>query len=149
MITSKTLPQDCIKYQNCEIDIKFSENKREYNAQNQDKKSILGFKVDKGLINDENERCDYSLIIQNEICFLIELKGCDVSHAAEQIMKTQNVFSKKYGITKFAARIVCSKAKTAELNSYAYKKMEYFMNKQKGSVYKPVLKSTGKLVEKI
>lgn len=49
-----------------------SEKGRSYYGLNPDSKEILGFKVDKGFINDENDRCDYSLIVQNDVCFLIE-----------------------------------------------------------------------------
>lgn len=122
MITKDILPLRCIKYQHAERKLMFSENDRIYTAENSECKEILGFQVDKGLIDDENERCDYSLIVQNDVCFLIELKGCNIAHAAEQILATQNIFQKKYGLTKFVARIVASKSKTAELNAHAYKK---------------------------
>ena len=150
MITKSILPSECIKYQNKEKKLVFAENGRTYSGLNPCAKEILGFKVDKGLINDENQRCDYSLIVQNDVCFLIELKGCDVAHAAEQIMFTQNNFESNYGIKKFVARIVCSKAKTAELNTNAFKRMDRFMKKlnQKHQIaYKPVDARTRELTE--
>ena len=153
MMTIKNIPSECIKYRNREKTLMFSEKGRFYYGLNPDPKEILGFKVDKRLINnDENGRCDYSLIVQNDICFLIELKGCDVSHAAEQIMSTQKVFERNYGVKKFVARIVCSKARTAELNSNAFKKMDSFMKKLKkehGIKYEPVVTKTTKLTETI
>ena len=90
------------------------------------------------------------MIVQNDVCFLIELKGCDVAQAADQIMFTQKIFEKKYGVNKFVARIVCSKARTAELNTNAYKKMDCFMktlNKKYGIAYKPVETKTDRLTE--
>lgn len=150
MITADILPSGCIKYQNKERKLVFSEKGRFYYGENFSAKEILGFKVDQGLINDENNRCDYSLIVQNDVCFLIELKGRDVSHAAEQILFTQDVFEKKYGIKKFVARIVCSKAKTAELNTNVYKKMDKLMkslNLNYGISYKPVETKINKLTE--
>lgn len=152
MINATELPSKCIKYKNCEKNIVFLEKGREYCGLNPSAKEILGFKVDKGLIDDENERCDYSLIVQNDVCFLIELKGCDVAHASEQIMKTQEIFEKKYGVKKFVARIICSKAKTAELNSISYKRMDRFMkllNKKYDIVYKPACTKTNKMMETI
>ncbi|MDE7382706.1 MAG: hypothetical protein K2M99_02335, partial [Treponemataceae bacterium] len=127
MITTKDIPSECIEYRNRERTLMFSEKGRSYYGLNPDSKEILGFKVDKGFINDENDRCDYSLIVQNDVCFLIELKGHDVSHSAEQIMSTREIFDKNYGIKKFVARIVCSKAKTTELNSNTFKKMKKVM----------------------
>lgn len=50
-----------------------------------------------------------------------------MSHAAEQIMSTREIFDKNYGIKKFVARIVCSKAKTTKLNSNTFKKMKKVM----------------------
>lgn len=152
MITTKTIPSEYIKYRNRESTLMFSEKGRSYYGLNPKSKEILGFKVDKGLINDENNRCDYSLIVQNDVCFLIELKGCDVSYAAEQIMSTREVFEKKYGVKKFVARIVCSKSKTAELNSNTFKKMDRFMNmlkKKYGIKYSHVIIKTTKLTETI
>lgn len=152
MITTKNIPSECTEYRNREKTLMFSEKGRSYCGLNPNLKEILGFKVDKGLINDENGRCDYSLIVQNDVCFLIELKGCDVSYAAKQIMSTREVFEKKYGVKKFVARIVCSKAKTAELNSNTFKKMDRFMktlNKNYGIKYEPVTIKTTKLTETI
>lgn len=152
MITASNLPSECIKYQNKEKKIVFTEKGRYYYGENPNAKEILGFKVDKGLINDDNDRCDFSLIVQNDVCFLIELKGREVSHAAEQILFTRDVFEKKYGINKFVARIVCSKAKTAELNTNVYKKMDRLMkslNVRFGINYKPVDIKTDRLTETI
>ena len=152
MITTKNIPAECIEYQNREKALMFSEKGRSYCGLNPDSKEILGFKVDKGLINDENDRCDYSLIVQNDVCFLIELKGRDVSHAAEQIMSTREIFEKNYGIKKFVARIVCSKAKTAELDTNAFKRMDRFMKTLKKEYeikYESVDVKTTRLTEKI
>ena len=152
MITAENIPSEYIKYRNREKTLMFSEKGRFYYGLNPDPKEILGFKVDKGFINDGNDRCDYSLIVQNDVCFLIELKGCDVSHAAEQIMSTQKVFERNYGVKKFVARIVCSKARTAELNSNAFKKMDRFMKmlkKKYGIKYEPVVTKITELTETI
>ncbi len=124
MITTKDIPSECIEYRNREKTLMFSEKGRSYCGLNPESKGILGFKVDKGLINDESDRCDYSLIMQNDVCFLIELKCRDVSHAAEQIMSTREIFDKNYGVKKFAPRIVCSKAETTELDANTFKKMQ-------------------------
>lgn len=152
MITTKNIPSEYIKYRNREKTLMFSEKGRSYYGLNPDPKEILGFKVDKGLINDENGRCDYSLIVQSDVCFLIELKGCDVSHAAKQIMSTREIFEKNYGVRKFVARIVCSKAKTAELNSNTFKRMDRLMKmlKKKYEIrYEPVYVKTTELTETI
>ena len=64
MMTIKNIPSECIKYRNREKTLMFSEKGRFYYGLNPDPKEILGFKVDKRLINnDENGRCDYSLIL--------------------------------------------------------------------------------------
>ena len=152
MITAENIPSEYIKYRNQEKTLMFSEKGRSYRGSNLDPKEILGFKVDKGFINDGNDRCDYSLIVQNDVCFLIELKGCDVSHAAEQIMSTQKVFERNYGVKQFVARIVCSKSRTAELNSNAFKKMDRFMKmlkKKYGIKYEPVVTKITELRETI
>ena len=71
-----------------------------------------------------------------------------MSHAAEQIMSTREIFDKNYGIKKFVARIVCSKTKTAEINSNAFKRMDRLMKmlkKEYGIKYKPVNVKTTRL----
>lgn len=56
---------------------------------------VCEIKIDKGIYNVETVKCDYGLIVK-EKCFLIELKGVDVEHACEQLIRVLDDFSLKF-----------------------------------------------------
>lgn len=91
--------------------ISIEENGKKYIGKNSNSKITRTIRVDGCLINDSSSnKCDYILLNEDDkIVFFIELKGCDIKHAAVQITET----IKKLGIElseygTFLARIVCS-----------------------------------------
>ena len=73
------------------------ENGKEYRAINDNNKSCLELQIDKGIIdNEEINKCDKGLIVlDDDKCILVELKGCDVSKACIQLNSTLDIFKKK------------------------------------------------------
>ncbi|MBQ7158993.1 MAG: hypothetical protein IJS09_06195 [Treponema sp.] len=118
MIQKKDIPESKLKYSQTESKISFTENNRTYYADNSNKKRILGFRVDGGLIKStQTRKCDYALIVENDLCYLIELKGQGIDDACEQLNKTIKIFSDEYDVNKIVCRIVVSRYNTHKLKS--------------------------------
>lgn len=86
-----------------------TENKLEHRAINQDKDTVYHYKIDGDVIDahDSCIRCDY--LLENETkhhVYLIELKGSDVEHAANQIISTINMFKNELECYTIFPRIV-------------------------------------------
>lgn len=121
-----------IEYQGCS-DVSASECGRKYSIKNKSKKEIVKYKIDGGLINDPNEiKCDYGFYTKgdNNILFLVELKGSDYNHAIEQIINTIKllVTEPKITVDKINARIVVSKARPPELRSSNEQKLRRILD---------------------
>ena len=121
MIQKSDIPATALKYSHNESKISFSENKRTYTADNISKKKILGFHVDGGLIvSKQIRKCDYALVVEEDLCYLIELKGQGIEEACEQLSVTIEYFSENYKMQKFVGRIVVSRYNTHKVHSEKY-----------------------------
>lgn len=77
--------------------------------------------MDGGLIkSSEIRKCDFVLILENNLCYLIELKGVNLDEACEQISKTMEYFIDKYSMKNFLGRIVISRYNTHKLRNEKY-----------------------------
>lgn len=140
------IDSDCIEYSENERRIVFSEKGKTYIAQNENQKKVLGFKVDGGYIKEnEVRKCDYALIVNEEICYLIELKGTDISSACEQLLKTIELVTEKHiDMNKFLCRSVHSRIATHKIENENVKRLkkklkeinEKFYVPQKAYLYK-------------
>lgn len=125
MIQKSDIPATALKYSHNESKISFSENKRTYTADNISKKQILGFHVDGGLIvSKQTRKCDYALVVEEDLCYLIELKGQDIEKACDQLSTTIEYFSENYKMQKFVGRIVVSRFNTHKVRSEKYTSLE-------------------------
>jgi hypothetical protein len=89
--------------------VNVEENKRRVIINNSNKEKYTVTEVDGCLIKN-SIACDW--LISNEAVgdVLIELKGCDVAHAVEQILATAEYIDKnKISVGKKAGLIICSK----------------------------------------
>jgi len=144
----------CIQYSNKEPTLTFKENNREYIAKNDSRKDVLGFKIDNGLLTGNTEKkCDAAIIVEYDICYLIELKGHDIKTACDQIDATLDFFKAEYKIKKFVGRIVCSEIRTHNLRCKQYKELSKKLNKIKKelkfTIDKPLYQASNCLKEKI
>lgn len=125
MIQKSDIPASALKYSQREKIIAFSENNRVYTAENDTKKQVLGFRVDGGLITATDIRkCDFSLVVESDVCYLIELKGAGIEEACEQLSKTIDYFSTNYQMQKFVGRIVISRYNSHKIHSEKYVALE-------------------------
>ncbi|MDE7292692.1 MAG: hypothetical protein K2N58_11720 [Treponemataceae bacterium] len=135
------IDSNCIKYSKNEEYIVFSENGKKYTAQNEKRKKVLGFKVDGGYIKENRTRdkkCDYSLIVNDEICYLIELKETDISSACEQLLKTIESMLKKHSdMDKFLCRSIHSRINTHKIENENIKGLRKKLKKINKKFYNP------------
>lgn len=97
----KDIDSVCVTETN-QSNIKFEENKSKIVFKNSLREKIICIQVD-GCVIKSGIRCDNMLIRQSGIEYYIELKGCDVNHAIEQLEATINVLSKDvFSLPKFA-----------------------------------------------
>lgn len=85
------------------------EHKRSWTAENPNKHVGLCLKIDGGLIASTGQnKCDAGLLLDDDRLFLVEFKGKDYKHAAEQLCETKRYFDRNYSNIgfKFRARIV-------------------------------------------
>ena len=102
------------KLTNCKC-LTLKENKSSFVAINKSQKILCRITVDNELIKT-GERCDYGLWVKEDnCCYLIELKGCDVEKAFSQIAATYDFFIAHYANEGFEYRfrVVPTKVKTA------------------------------------
>lgn len=124
-------PVHCVESCDDRPKIVCEENKRTYIANNPQRKIVYKVQVDGKLIC-ENARCDWAVAVVSkketgetlEELFLVELKGSDINHAFDQIVGTIDVLRTNYSVTKWFARVVCSKIPTPQLNSIHYKRLD-------------------------
>ena len=92
---------------NCEATVNhrrivFKENKRKITFYNDDRKSIRRIIIDNCVIT-EGIKCDYLMIAEDDTEYYIELKGCDVRYAIQQIIRTiKTVSSDIVGLKKYS-----------------------------------------------
>lgn len=114
--------------------VSIQENGRNYRGNNRTEKKLCCYKVDGGVIQ-EGQRCDYALVNNGESkVYFIELKGTDISHAADQIRST---IEKLIGNLKgkvVLARIVCTHVGYPKIRRPALIKLEQMVAKLSGNV---------------
>jgi len=112
-----------MEYGNCATQstnkiITAEENRRKLTIKNPSEKVIRKIKVDGCLLITSGKRCDYMFEIDNaasEISNVIylELKGCDIEKAYEQLIATIEIFKVKHQNTKKECHIVASRVPKA------------------------------------
>lgn len=125
------LRHDCSK----EASLREPGENRTYKLHNKFGKEIVVYKVDGGLINDENVlKCDNGIYTENDWLFLIELKGTDLNHALDQINNTIDILLKRPNkkVKKLNARIVLSKVSIPRISASKENKLKQLLHKSYG-----------------
>lgn len=102
------------------------------------KKEIIIYKIDGGLIdNNRDLKCDYGIYTEDDLLFLIELKGANLDHALDQINNTIKILLKQpIKVKKLNVRIVLSKVRTPDIYATKEKKLMQSLLKFYGGDYK-------------
>lgn len=153
MIQKSDIPEIALKYSQNESNLSFTQKSRTYTAFNKNKKQVLGFWIDGRLITSlETKKCDCAIIVENDLCYLIELKGESIDDACEQLDVTLEYFKAKYQMQKFVCRIVISRFNTHKVRDEKYILLEKklrIIQKQFGFQEKPLWIKENKLQENI
>lgn len=109
---------DCLMFKNNTRVLSCSENRKKYYLENCGGRVVAKYHIDNGVIEGQNSsKCDYMFVgyqddqCQKDIVIFVELKGCKINHAYEQLEETikslvsANRFPNK---VKVYARIVSS-----------------------------------------
>ncbi|WP_186080546.1 hypothetical protein [Burkholderia gladioli] len=111
-----------------------SENGRLYRATNSSDKLLACYQIDGGLIV-EGIRCDFAITINDEHkIYFIELKGGDISHAADQILSTISKLNNNLGNVTLLARIVCSHVRRPNIRRPPLVRLEQLVARTAGNV---------------
>jgi len=100
------------------------ESGRSHIVHNNGRKLVNHYHIDGNVIK-QGQRCDYLLINEKDnIAYLIELKGSDLSWAAQQLEATRQALHSQ--LPKACQyRIVASKCRTQEIESAEFKKYRH------------------------
>jgi hypothetical protein len=114
--------------------VAIDEGGRTYRASNDGNNLLTCYRIDGGLIT-EGKRCDFALSVREAgKIYFIELKGTDISHAAEQIQSTIATFSAKLKKSIVFGRIVCSRVSHPRIRRPALVRLEQLVAQTTGDV---------------
>lgn len=147
-ITAPVFPSNAVESNDIRSNFTLKgEHNRSWTAENPGKRIGLRLKIDGGLIvSTKQNKCDAGLLLDDDRFFLVEFKGKDYKHAAEQLCETKKYFDGNYSNIgfKFRARIVGKsfpKASTskqrAELvlaNNFGKNNYKFFENQGKETI---------------
>lgn len=125
------LRHDCSK----DIPLREPREKRVYRLLNNSAKEIVVYKIDGGIINnDEVQKCDNGIYTEEDLLILVELKGADLDHALNQISSTIKILLKQPSIKvkKLNARVVLSKVRVPDMLSTKEKQLKQLLQKSYG-----------------
>jgi hypothetical protein len=122
------LRHDCSK----DVPLREQKEKRTYRLHNKSEKELVVYKIDGGLINNDNVlKCDNAIYTEDDWLFLIELKGTDLNQALDQIDRTIDRLLKQPNIKvqKLNVRIVVSKVSVPRMYASKEKKLKQLLHK--------------------
>lgn len=123
---------DCSK----EVVLREPGENRTYRLHNKSEKEIVVYKIDGGLINNDDVlKCDNGIYTEDDLLFLIELKGAELNHALDQINSTIDLLIKRPSIKvkRLNARIVLSRVSIPRITASKENKLKQLLHKSYGA----------------
>ena len=120
------------------IVLKDKKEPRQYLGNNVDKKRVIAYRVDGGIIKDGG-KCDFVLCMRDTgILYFVELKGGDYSKALFQVRTTIDSLVIKPVIDTFEvhARVVLSKARIPNIRFPEKTKLDRLLKRLNGNLKK-------------
>ena len=118
-----------------EVVLRESGENRTYRLHNKSGKEIVVYKIDGGIINNEDVlKCDNGIYTEDDLLILIELKGADLNHALGQIKSTIDILIKRPSIKvkKLNVRIILSKVSVPRIIASKENKLKQMLHKSYG-----------------
>lgn len=112
---------------------------REYRLENKSGKELVVYQVDGGVIASTNMlKCDFGVFTEDNVLFLVELKGAYYIHALEQILSTIGllVVRPALKVARLNARIVLSKVCVPAILPSQEKKLLALVKSKSGNLIK-------------
>ena len=119
------------------VSIKDKGHPAEYRYINQSANHLAKYRVDGGLISDNEAKCDFLLLnCEQKQSYFIELKGSDLIRAIEQIDRSIDKLKSYLPGFAFFARIVLTRVNTTDLKSAKFLSLEKKLKTLKGDLKK-------------
>ena len=110
---------------------------KQYRYINQSANHLAKYRVDGGLISDNDPKCDFLLLnCEQKQSYFIELKGADINRSIEQIDRSIDILRKNLPDFAFFARIVLSKTPPTSVKNTKLANLEKKVKSLKGNVKK-------------
>ena len=113
----------------------------QYIATNKEKKQVGVYRVDGGLISDNEKKCDYLLFTETgakKDIYLIELKGQNIVQALRQLNRSVDVLiiEEKNEFHSVNCRLVATKQRTPDINTSDEIRLKKKLNMYNGNLKK-------------
>lgn len=108
---------------------------RKYMLSNTSGKELVVYKIDGGLVSSNCvKKCDNGIYTENDVLYLIELKGRKYLDALDQLLNTINILLQQpqIKVSKLNARIVLSKIRVPDIIPSLEKKLLAKVRSYKG-----------------
>ena len=112
---------------------------REYRLENRSCKELVEYRIDGGVITSNDVlKCDFGVFTEDNVLYLVELKGADYIRALEQILSTIRLLVVRPAIkvARLNARIVLSKVSVPAIMSSQEKKLLALVKSKSGNLIK-------------
>lgn len=112
---------------------------REYRLENKSCKELAVYQIDGGIIiSNSVPKCDFGVFTEDNVLFLVELKGADYIHALEQMISTIGLLIVRPAIKVAClnARIVLSKVSVPAIMPSQEKKLLALVKSKGGNLIK-------------
>ena len=117
--------------------VQFEENGMTYKGINETSKRVLRYNIDGGIIAENIKKCDKALYLpDSSTVYFVELKGCNLKRAAEQIYQTLITLGASLDDCVIHGRAVCSRIQTPDVRSSQIIQLERELAKRNGSFKK-------------
>lgn len=123
--------------------VRLEENGMTYIGLNKNRRRILRYSVDGGLISSATKRCDKAAYLpadqnlkKSEVVYLVELKGSDLKKAAQQISQTIITLGHLLDGCEVHGRAICTRIPTPDIRSSEIIKLERDLAKMNGTFRK-------------
>lgn len=117
--------------------IKDKGHSTEYRYLNQSSNHLAKYRVDNGLIADNDAKCDFLLLnCEQKKSYFIELKGSNLIHAIDQIDRSIDELKSQLSEFSIFARIVVTRVNTIDLKNTKFLKLDKKVKSLKGDLKK-------------